>query len=431
MYTQCSTCETVFKLSADVLRAAGGQVRCGKCGEVFNALARLAEDAGAFQVGESPLELETRADSILESMPALPVAMAMARDAEEYDPPGVEIAHLRFLDLDEDAVPEGLRGSEASSDLANESSLEFTLPPGELDRIFVESKKRTRMPDSAPASPAPGSMRAPIARTAPRTAPPPEPDSREEPPPDPPPHPESVPFVDRRVRNAAGGLEVSEEVRREVLEGLEHAAPAAGSAQRTPGRGARAATPLDAENFGDELRGAPRRSVLLWLGAAAASALLLAGQIVHQNREWLSSHPPFAAVVRGLYASLGGATPAPANLSAYQLRQWGVTGDPSATGTLRVRASILNTAAHLQPFPLLRVTLANRFGARIGSRDFEPSEYLGKPIVRLLAPGERADATLDILDPGKSAEGFEIDVCLRQSDQKVACASDAAPQTKQ
>ena len=45
LYTQCSKCETVFKLVGGVLRAAGGQVRCGRCGEVFNALARLAEDS--------------------------------------------------------------------------------------------------------------------------------------------------------------------------------------------------------------------------------------------------------------------------------------------------------------------------------------------------------------------------------------------------
>jgi hypothetical protein len=116
-----------------------------------------------------------------------------------------------------------------------------------------------------------------------------------------------------------------------------------------------------------------------------------------------------------------------ANLSAYQLRQWGVTGDPAGDGTLRVRASIMNTAAQLEPYPLLRVTLANRFGSGIGTRDFEPSEYLGKPTAKLLAPGERVDATLDILDPGKSAEGFEIDVCLRGTDRRVSCANDAAP----
>jgi hypothetical protein len=160
------------------------------------------------------------------------------------------------------------------------------------------------------------------------------------------------------------------------------------------------------------------------------SALLLAAQIVHQNREWFAArgHGPMGAVVRALYGALGTPLPAPANLSAYELRQWGVTGDPDANGTLRVRASILNTAAQLQPYPLLRVMLADRFGKNIGRRDFEPAEYLGRPTVKLLAPGERVDATLAILDPGKNAEGFEIDVCLRGVDRKVSCANDVAPQ---
>src|SRR6202011_776163 len=86
VYTQCSKCETVFKLSAEVLRAAGGQVRCGRCGEVFSALTRLAEDSTGFSTGESPLEMEARADSILESVAALQVAQAVAKDHEEFVP---------------------------------------------------------------------------------------------------------------------------------------------------------------------------------------------------------------------------------------------------------------------------------------------------------------------------------------------------------
>jgi hypothetical protein len=159
-----------------------------------------------------------------------------------------------------------------------------------------------------------------------------------------------------------------------------------------------------------------------WLGAAIASALLLIAQLLHHNREW--------PIARAVYGLMGTPQAPPANLSAYQLRQWGVTGVPDANGTLRVRASILNTAAQLQPYPLLRVTLADRFGKKIGTRDFEPGEYLGKPIAKLLAPGERVDATLKILDPGKNAEGFEIDVCLRGVEQKISCAADAAPQSK-
>ncbi len=179
-------------------------------------------------------------------------------------------------------------------------------------------------------------------------------------------------------------------------------------------------------------RNAQRRRPALWLAAAAVTALLLAGQIVHQNREWIVAHAqgPWGSAVRALYGALGAPLPAPANFAAYELRQWGVTGDPDANGTLRVRASILNTAAQLQPYPLLRVTLADRFGKNIGRRDFEPSEYLGRPTAKLLAPGERVDATLTILDPGKDAEGFEIDVCLRGVEQRISCANDVAPQAK-
>lgn len=333
MYTQCSKCETVFKLSAEALRAAGGQVRCGRCGEVFNALAHLAEEPGAFSSGESSLELETRADSILESVADPRIARASPEPSTEFVAPGVEIAHLEVLE---------------------DASMEFSLPPGELDRIFVEAPPRTLPPA--------------------------------------PPNGSNI------------GLEVSEEVRQEILEGIEpDFEPADLVAERTPGR-----------------------TFVSWLFAAAAAALLLIAQAAHYNREWFAAHGPFGGVLGPIYATFGKAVPPPSNLSAYQLRQWGVTGDPDANGTLRVRASILNAAAQPAPYPLMRVALANRFGAPLGARDFEPSEYLGKAAAQQMAPGEQADANLEILDPGNNAEGFEIDVCLRAADQRVGCANDGA-----
>jgi len=386
VYTQCSKCETVFKLSAEVLRAAGGQVRCGRCGELFNALARLAENSNAFAAGESPLELEARADSILESTESLQVVRAVAKDQEMSAPPGVEIAELEFIDSDR--------------------SMEFTLPPGELDRIFVESKKK-------PLLPLPGALAEP--KTEPESEPEPEVESEVKPEVE----PETEPETRSREESSAphrAGLEVPEDVRREMLAGIEDEYLDPASAVLSMGRSR-----------------TPRGVRLAWLGAAVFSALLLLAQIVHQNRDWFvaHSHGPLGKAVRALYGAMGAPLPQPASLSAYELRQWGVTGDPDANGTLRVRASILNTAAQLQPYPLLRVTLADRFGKKIGARDFEPGEYLGKPTARLLAPGERVDATLAILDPGKNAEGFEIDVCLRAADQRVACANDVAPQSRQ
>jgi predicted Zn finger-like uncharacterized protein len=43
MYTQCPDCEIAFKVTADVLKQAAGKVRCGGCGNAFNALAYLSE----------------------------------------------------------------------------------------------------------------------------------------------------------------------------------------------------------------------------------------------------------------------------------------------------------------------------------------------------------------------------------------------------
>jgi predicted Zn finger-like uncharacterized protein len=482
LYTQCAKCETVFRLSAEVLRAAGGQVRCGRCGEVFNALANLAEDASTFPAGESALELEARADEILQSSvpPVSPTAPA-GEDSEDLGPADHEFALLRVLDVLDDAAakdapeePEpappprrddsakaveaakaaaalklaaaaraaaglkaaaskalpagtklgdavkpgdltkpgagvssassakpgdvaepadgtrlggaaksaGAAGSAdarkpappapaapASAEEQDDGSLEFTLPPGELDRIFIEAAPHPAE-SAAPAAPAQG----------------------------------TDPIRGEGGRGRIAGLEVAEDVRREMLEGMNE------------------------ELLLPQIQATAHRPLpfALWLGAALVLALLLGVQMIHENRGWLATHAP--GPLHGLYVALGVASPAAPTLSSYQLRQWGVSGDPSASGTLRVRASILNTSPQLQPYPLLRVALANRFGARIGTRDFGPAEYMGKPIVRMLAPGERADATLDIVDPGKDAEGFEIDVCLRNIEQKISCAGDAAAQ---
>jgi predicted Zn finger-like uncharacterized protein len=420
VYTQCSKCETVFKLSAEVLRTAGGQVRCGKCGEVFSALARLAEDSSAFTVGESPLELETRADSILEFVVPEQGIQEFDydndSDTEDFARPGVEIARIEILDWPED---------DQAQHSDDDRSLEFTLPPGQLDRIFIESKKAApqptlqpqQTPEPAPQPPPPTPQFArkpapqPAAQFAPEFAPQAAPPAL----PGAPPHPESVLLDVPPTRSHVSGFEVPEEVRREMLAEFEqHLLP-------------------ELETRSAARRNVQRPPLILWLCAAIASALLLLAQVVHQNRAWFVAHThgPFGAAVGALYGAVGSPLPAPSNLSAYQLRQWGVTGDPDANGTLRLRASILNAAAQLQPYPLLRVTLADRFGKSIGRRDFEPSEYMGKPTARLLAPGERADAMLEILDPGKNAEGFEVDVCMRGVDRRISCANDVAPQTKQ
>ncbi|MFI4891008.1 MAG: DUF3426 domain-containing protein [Steroidobacterales bacterium] len=374
MFTQCPQCETVFRLSADVLGAAGGQVRCGRCGEVFDSLQRLAEEPRMFAIGESTLELEARAEHILESSEEAPNPQAEAPVEPLEEVPG-EFASLEILEVQTEdrwqQVPDlDARDPDAPAPEFAEQvdrSLEFSLTPTELDRIFIEANPDEPLPEDAGEAEGPAQAESVVAEDPHATAV--EPQSGQPP-----------------------------DVAQILL------APATSRAYR--------------------------RQRLLWIVAGILLGLLLAAQVVHRNREWLASREPLGAALRALYAGLGSPLPVPASLSGYQLRQWGASGDTTASGALRVRASILNTTAQLQPFPLLRVTLADRFGAHIGSRDFEPAEYLGKPVTRLLGPGERADATVEIQDPGESAEGFELDVCLRAADGRVRCAGDAAPQPR-
>jgi predicted Zn finger-like uncharacterized protein len=337
----------VFRLTAGSLRAAGGQVRCGRCGEVFNALTRLAERAGEYTQGESPWDLEARADAILEANPVAPAAADAPRDGE--------LAHLELYD----------------------ASMEFTLPPDELDRVFVET--------------APGPLQLLVAASPAEPA------------------PADTPFPDY-------DLSLDDPVTATEISGPESSQAAR---RKLPPLDAPESPPLDAPAL--PRLDAPRRrwSRAAWMAAAVLFALLLVLQAVRTDGEWLAAHMPLGR---------GGAEPA-GSLSAYQLRQWGVTGDPEANGTLRVRAALVNVTAQPQPYPLLRVTLADRFGARVGRREFAATEYLGKSPAPLLAPGEKVDAVLDILDPGKDAEGFEIDVCVRSAGRKLACAGDAAPLT--
>jgi hypothetical protein len=166
-----------------------------------------------------------------------------------------------------------------------------------------------------------------------------------------------------------------------------------------------------------------------WIAAAAVLVVTLLTQWIHFNRDALSTSP-IGAPLTAVYSVLGHPLTPKWDLSAYQLRQWGVTGEPTANGTLKVRASILNTAAHAVPYPLLRLSLADRFGGKVGARNFQASEYLvSAPAGPMLEPSQRVDATIEIADPGKDAEGFEIDVCLPGRAGEVACAADSAPIT--
>lgn len=163
------------------------------------------------------------------------------------------------------------------------------------------------------------------------------------------------------------------------------------------------------------------------LGAALLVLALLA-QAVHYWREELVRNAVARPWLLRAYGLVGLPLTAPADLSAFELKQLGAATDPAQAGRIKLRASLVNRASFAQPMPLLRLSVQDRFGSTVGVRDVEPGEYLpggSRDGMALLGASQRADAEVVFVDPGLDAVGFELDVCLREQ-AGLRCSRDLA-----
>ncbi len=397
MYTQCPDCATVFRVTADALRAAQGNVRCGVCSTTFNALENLSEKA--FKP-----EAETDAPSPDDSM-----------TVEEL--PGNENIELSSP-VELTAVPDAPIAAPAGQTQDDEAAaMEFHGDASELDRLFV-------LDGPEPVQLDPATVAAGLSVVEPQrdldstdehpilvleesdeeagetivleTAKPPPP-----PPPPPPPapalRPSPAPAPRSQVKasgHKAPRILIPDEMRKRLAEEAATRAAAANEfeIEETPG--------FLTQRWP-------------WVAAVTALSLLLLLQVIHSARNDLVQSPTFGPMIAGAYSFFGLSLVAPTDPSAYELRQWGAASDPSEANRLMLRASIVNRAAYAQPFPLLRLVLQDRFGGTLYVLDVSPADYLpGAGASGLLEPGERADALIRIVDPGVEAVGFELDICL-------------------
>lgn len=161
--------------------------------------------------------------------------------------------------------------------------------------------------------------------------------------------------------------------------------------------------------------------------AVAALLAVLATQAIHFWRHDLSRNPAVGPWLMRAYSQIGVPLTPPVDLSAFELRQLGAASDGLQAGRIKLRASIVNRAAFAQPLPLIRLSLQDRFGSTIATRDLDATEYLpggAAPASGLLGPSQRADAEVVFVDPGRDAVGFELDVCLREA-AGVRCSAAA------
>jgi len=410
MFTVCPKCALTLVVTAADLRVAQGYVRCGRCSSVFNALAQLSDERAAARAAETAAaEPESEELALAPEAPA-PAATRGAGDEES---------------VSEDALEFNPETTDASSVfVAAKPDPEWTAATGSF-KSLVAANQEQAAPASGPAAEAAGedfdleldaALLSDIVQSEPGAA-----------------KPAAAAPARREVAAAPA--------REEAVP----AAPAPAPAPAPPSPPARregqkrptgpATTPATDETDADafatlvrppEPQAAPRP--LIWTAGAVLLALVLAAQIINHQRDALATDPRFNRPLTALYAALGIPLAPRWDLHAYDVRQLGATVDQGSHGAITVRASIRNAGARPLPLPLLRVTLQDRFGNRLASRDVQPRDYLPRsiPPTALLASDQRIDAELAFVDPGASAVGFELDACLPLAGGAIACANDAS-----
>ena len=176
----------------------------------------------------------------------------------------------------------------------------------------------------------------------------------------------------------------------------------------------------------DKLRGGRRRYDPPAPGLMIAAALLviaLAGQFVHNSRESLATYGFFNQTIAPLYRVLGQPVTPEWDIKGWQFEA--TNGSVGAEETnLTIVSRIGNKAEEALPYPLIHVSLTNRFEDIMGSRVLEPGEYLAGDLdpSSPVMPGENFTAVITIEEPSADATGFKLNVCYRVRPGTVRCA---------
>jgi len=487
LFTRCPGCRTTFRITADTLRVANGAVRCGSCATVFSAFSGLQQSAldDGLQTDEeflsptmqtqelarieeiaspdisvapdSAAELEDGAEAVatgpqfqdadqeLAGRSAQPEIEAVAQIAPVLDaraqvdgaPAQDDLTSDVLLELDEDAASEASslerqpEHEDRDEDVASESpeKLQFDAPADEWALLLSEIEKSTDADtDEAPSS---------------------ESDETD---------PDSVDFWDVGESAATEPwteieLEGDEDTANELIAvGAPEVAldldepldPPAGTADIDADVAAlfgaepdiseeqvdatlSAATDPDliAElEAGLPAQRAAGQRLRPWAVGSALLTLALVLQVIHHFRAPLADQSLIGSLVQNAYGVFGAELVPQWDLEQYEILNWVAT--EADAGNLRIAAQIRNNGPRAQPYPHIHLELKDRWEAVVGSRVFEPVEYLQADAASgdLMVAGVTIPADLTVVDPGEDAYGFELDVCAPSGAGLLTCTSE-------
>jgi predicted Zn finger-like uncharacterized protein len=156
-------------------------------------------------------------------------------------------------------------------------------------------------------------------------------------------------------------------------------------------------------------------------------ALLFVVQWMHQSREALATIPAFSNTIGQVYRVLGQPVQ-----PAWNVAGWRIEASSDAIEVkegeenLTVSSRIGNNSDQAMPYPLIYISLTDRFLEPVGSQVLDPAEYLPTDLDprKLVQPGNTFNAIITIKSPPQEASGYKVDVCYRQTGDQLRCAID-------
>jgi predicted Zn finger-like uncharacterized protein len=418
LFTRCPDCGTTFRVTDDALTKANGQVRCGRCTRVFNAYDERRD---------APIELASSDSSASREL-------ARAPPPASAPPPAPAAPKDPVVAREIAPAPDGrgaagqaatARGS-AASPTAQAATSVRTPPAGEPAGRPREAQAAS---PSSPASAVKRDSRGHTSVTQPITPP------RERAVPTAPmqgtdhgsalaydtddPRSMSVADVVAEVELSTTAYSVSDDVEARTDVGEIADVP------MSPSQVDRVleTNELSVWLLGQEL---PTRRTTWWAIGTTAAVLVLVLQAVHHYRADLVNTRFVGPIVTDAYAMLGMRVTPRWDIRQYEIVDWVATAEPSTRGqgTLKITAHIKNRGPQRQPYPSVQLELKDRWETAVGSRVFAPRDYLTAPPRDLMAPGETARAEIEVVDPGRDAYGFELDVCIEVETDQLSCRND-------
>lgn len=414
--TQCPFCKTHFRLTQEQLQAAAGNVRCGACLKVFNAL-----PAGQ---GRSAAE---------------PAAASQAVDKQQtlliHDDLELDELDLEALGLDESILdeltpreappkPATPEPKPASFELLDDEESELTLAETarrDDERVepgfsSLDSDDELELNEAFMATPKARDF-APVFASRPEPEDEPEPEAE---PPAKPARAHQVPLQD---------TDNSAIFRRGQPEGPLYADDASAdtakqpeSEENTDDERGRTEPRLDTSRVLPELEDEPlqlaaplsrrrARSNLLWGALCLLAVLGLAAQAVYYNFDAWARDNQLRPVMQDICLVAGCQLPARVDISQIRSSNLLVRPHPEFPNSLDINVIIYNRADYSQPFPVIRMQFSNSRGETVSSKDFRPEEYLaGELAGRNLMPSQTPiHIALNMVAPGSAAVSYQLD----------------------